>query len=195
MSELSTSPLHPGPSEDSSTNHFPYRAYIKVVPSQGDGRRWEYIRDLQKIADTAEDLLIADDFNIATPLAYTPQIGQAPARLTIVGFLEADAATYPNTPPTTAASRPGIIHSGTVVGEKTSVMYGYHGGDLSQGQEPTAQVETLVAALKADIETSLSGATMSSAYPDFTFTVFFMDFNGVKFGSLPNKKAFRSFPS
>jgi len=194
MTDLSTSPLQPGALEDSGTNHFPYRMYIEVVPTQGKGRRFEYWRDLQKIAETTEDLLVADGQNIATPVAYTPQFAQVPARLTLIGFVSRSALLRPNASPTTEASRPNIIHSGTVPGEKTSLRKGPMGGDLAQGQDPTAQVDAMVMALKEDIETVLGSSVMSDAFTDLSFSIFFIELNGVKYGSMPNKKAFRSFP-
>lgn len=186
MTLYSTSTRQPSLSGPSETKHFPYRVFIKVTPDQANGRRLEYYRDQEKIAQDIEDLLLEAGLNIAAPVAFTPQIGQAPARITVIGF-DPDT-THKNDPPIDQATQPSIIHSGTVPGEKTSLHVYPTGGSLSWGQDPKLRVDNAVVALKEDIEMALLTLPAS-------FIVFFIDYNGVKYGSSPNRKAFRSFPA
>lgn len=166
------------------TKHEPFIVYAKVVPSRGYGRRFEYYRSLERLALKVEDELMDAGFNIATPVAWTPQFGNAPARLTIVGFVSrADSATLTtddNVPPLTPGVE--IIHSGTVDGEFTDVMTPVN-GTQTWGDEPTSVNRSRVSALKSAIEVASTG-----------IDIIYIDYNGVKYGQLPNKKGFRSFP-
>lgn len=187
MTLYSTSPLQPvasGPREDLQ---IPFRVFVKIVPTLGKGRRWEMIRDVEKIQHLAE--LFLDDvseLNIEGPILYTHQIGQAPARLTITGWF---ITTGENVPPVDRDAQPGEIHSGTVPGEKTSLIERIpRGGSLSYGQDPTDITDTRVSTLKTLIEDALD------EIPGFD-KIIYIDFNGVEYGQIPNRKGFRSFPS
>lgn len=171
------------------TKFIPFKVYVEVFPTLANGRRFEYVRDLQKIAQFVEEDLQDSDFNIALPVAYTPQFAQSPPRITIDGYDEFSGAVS-NDPPVDQSTQPTIIHSGTVPGEKTAARAKPpSGGDLASGQDPTATTDARVSALKIDVETALTSALGADV-----FRVFFIEYNGVKYGSLPPKKAFRSFP-
>lgn len=185
MTLYSTSTSRPSLSGPQGVKHHPFVAYIRVVPERGDGRRFVYYRDQEKIANRVEMDLLNADFNIATPVAWTPQFQNAPARLTIVGFVEkADQGSFESTAPD---NRPPvvpevkIIHSGTVDGEKTSVMTPIQ-GTQSWGDTPTAQNMADVADLKSALEAASPG-----------IEVMYIQYQGVRYGQLPNKKGFFSF--
>ncbi|MEM3000633.1 MAG: hypothetical protein QXU32_00580 [Nitrososphaerales archaeon] len=154
----------------------PYVVYCRIVPDKADGRRFVYIRDMEREADRVERLLISANFNIAYPIAFTPQIGQQPARLTIVGFR---ASTAKNNPPVNAGSK--LVHSGTVDGEKTSVV-NTTSGNQGWGDDPTSQNRADVLALKSAIEAAVSGIEVIGVV-----------YQGVRYGIMPSKKGFFSF--
>ena len=127
--------------------------------------------DGNKISRFVEDDL--DDtglFTLAHPVAWTPQFGQRPARVTIYGFLELDRIVSPNSSPTTQAS---IIHSGTDPGQGTSVRQGPTGGSTSWGQNVIARIDEEVAWLKRTLENA----------SEWLGGIFFIEYNGVKYGN------------
>jgi len=176
----STDPLAPSANHQ-STKFAQFKVYAKVVPSHVDGKRSVYMRDLEKMANTIEnDVEATGYFTIAKPVAFTPQIGRSPARVTIYGFLELDRALSPNSPATTF---PHLIHSGTDPGQPTSVVAGPTGGSTSWGQDVVERIDHEVAWLKQ---------TLEAASPHLN-EIFFIEYNGVKYGS-EFKRRFRSFP-
>lgn len=190
MTLYSTSTRQPDGRGPAGTKHISFKARFKVLPDQAFGRRMEYVRDLEKIAQFAEEELIENEdsstsvtFKIARPVAYKPQIGQVPAHIEIYGFVNNDDT--PNDPPLTPLS---LIHSGTAPGEKTSVIEGTASGDISTGQEPKSQFEMRAAEIRDTLENILSTI-------DKIENIFFLEVSGVKFGSMPNQKAFRSLPT
>ncbi len=170
----------PGINAGQQTKHVPFKAYVGVVPAT-DGRRATHLRDLAKIAGLAEGDLEASGFNIATPVAYTAQFGQSPARLTIIGFIDVLRSRTPNEPPTTF---PTVIHSGTIPGEATAKTSGPSGGSVSWGQEPLLKIDQEVAWVKNALESA----------SDYISEVFFIEYNGVKYGA-EFKRRFRSWPN
>mgnify|MGYP003145446779 CR=1 FL=1 len=171
------------PSAARDAIHVPFVAHIRIVPSRTSGKRIEIIRNIEKKALRAEVDLITAGFNIATPLAFTPQIGDYEARLTIVGFVtkyrNADLRT--NEAPTTDIS---VIHSGTDPDEKTSVVQVNKGGSLASGQDTTSVVDAEVKELRMD----LAAGTTEFSEQD----VIAIEYNGVKYGT--KKQGARSFP-
>jgi hypothetical protein len=158
-----------------------FKVYAKVVPSHRDGKRGVYMRDLEKIANFIEtDIDETEAFTLAHPVAFTPQVGRSPARVTIYGFLDIDRAVSPNAPPT---SFPHIIHSGTDPGQPTRVVAGPTGGSVSWGQDVKDRIDREVYWLKTTLENS----------SDWLGEIFFIEYNGVKYGS-EYKRKFRSFP-
>lgn len=166
------------------TRHEPFIVYVKVVPNRGFGRRFEYYRDTERLALKVERELVDAGFNIATPVAWTPQFQNAPARLTIVGFVSRADSTSLTTDDNQNPMTPGveIIHSGTIDGEKTAKMTPVN-GTQTWGDPPTSVNRSRVSALKSAIEAASTG-----------IDIIYIDYNGVKYGQLPNKKGFRSFP-
>lgn len=164
-----TDPMAQGIISGQQTKHVPFRVYAKITPSHVTGKRMVYMRDGQKIASFIETDLKASGFNIAEPVAFTNQIGQNPARVTIIGFWPIDRTVSPNTSPTTAVH---LIHSGTDPGEKTAVMSASVGGSTSWGQDVLDRVDDEALVLKKALETSSD-----------LLDVYFMDYNGVKYGN------------
>jgi len=172
------------------TKFVPFKVYVEIFPTLANGRRVKYVRDLQKIAQFVEEDLQDSDFNIALPVAYTPQFAQSPPRITIDGYDDFSGQSVSNDPPVDQSTQPTIIHSGTIPGERTEAQIKPpSGGDLSRGQDPTVTTDSRVSDLKTSIESVLTAALGTGA-----FRIFFIEYNGVKYGSLPPKKAFRSFP-
>ncbi len=170
-----------------STGQHPYIVYARILPKIASGRRREFIHDMEKIAQAIETALLNANFNIAVPVAFTPNFRRAPSRVTIVGFDPVSSATTPNTAPVTPTH--SVIHSGTVDGEKTSVLHSVQ-GIQTYGDIPSTANRNAVKALKTAIEAVV--ATITPTPP--SFTIFYIDYNGVKYGQLPPKKGFFSFP-
>lgn len=169
----------------------PFIVYARIVPVIATTRRQEYWYDMERKAQAIEDAIEAHTvLNIATPVAFTPTFRQAPARVTIVGFY--DDTTNPSAPEAPVAEplvpKRSVIHSGTVEGEKTSVVHAIN-GTQTWGDKPTAQNMAQTKTIKAAIE-----AAVGTIAPAFDFTIFYMDVGSVKYGQLPNKKGFFSFP-
>ena len=175
-------PNQMGPVHD---KQIPFVAHFAVVPDTGFGRRMEYYRALETIAVKAETALLDATFNIATPVAWTPQMGQAPARLTVVGFAGEEDLLGGTTgdPAVDAPVNPGveIIHSGTVDGEQTEVKTPPQ-GTQTWGDTPSDTNQSYVVTLKSALETTTG------------LTVTYLELNGVKYGQIPNRKGFFSFP-
>jgi hypothetical protein len=107
---------------------IPFTIHIRVVPARG--KRFEYVRDLQKIGvDILDELDGVTELNLAQPgggqhksyggtaggglsgyadgFAVKPQIGQTPAQLQITGFYDDSAA------PAQAHPNKQLLHTGT----------------------------------------------------------------------------------
>lgn len=166
----------------------PFTIHIRVVPSRGNGKRFEYIRDLQKLAVLAyEAITNINGVHVATPgggqsqsmsdykrrgalggyaegVACKPQIGAAPAQLMITGFYE--SAETNNNQQHTEIKRisGGTVYSGSAAHSNTA--------------GPKTAVNTDVSALKGDIE-----AALASGLPtDAVYEVFRLDYAGVVYG-------------
>jgi hypothetical protein len=166
--------------------HVPFVAHIRVVPNLSTGKRWSLYRNLEKVSLRVEDDLLAAGLNIATPIAFTPQLGDFGARLTVVGFVEKSRLA-----PTAGDDRKveapttniDLIHSGTDPDEKTALIDGNRGGSLSEAQDPTAVVEAEVTELRALLD---SASTQFQLHD-----VVHLEYNGVKYGL--KKQGGRSF--
>lgn len=166
------------------TKYVPFVAHIRVVPIRG--KRFEYVRDLQKIGVRVYDELITDsDLTLATPgggqhasyggtngagwggyaggLAVKPQMGQIPAQLEITGFIASSAANDPVHPDTQ------LFHTGSAQEGQT----GNHGWDAN----PTSALSTLATSIKTKIETAVTAVLGSTDW-----NVFRLDVAGVVFG-------------
>ena len=170
----------------------PFIVYARIVPVIARNRRREYWHDMERKAQAVEDVLLADGFKIAVPVAYTPTFRQAPARLTIVGFWNEElevpsGGDVPVANPLVPQAK--VIHSGTVEGEKTSVLTPIN-GTQTWGDNPTTQNQLITKHLKAALEASFA----TIPFKTWALTIFYMDVDSVKYGWLPNKKGFFSFP-
>ena len=176
MAYYSTDPLAPKIQNDSNrVKYVQFKVFAKIVPDKL-GRRMVHVRDLQKLTSIIEtDIEEISVINLAEPVAFTPQFGNNPARVTIYGFVAVDSEQYPNVSPTTQVK---IIHSGSIPGQPTSVQNGNVGGSTSWGQNVTTDVEDQVRSVKTLIENASAG-----------IDIFFLEYNGVKFGN-----GYRSFP-
>jgi hypothetical protein len=78
-----------------------FTVFVRITPNLAYGRRFEYVRDMEKIANAVEDDLnnIAADSHgmeivVPGPVMFTPQFGQNTARLTFSGFAKSDLGVY-----------------------------------------------------------------------------------------------------
>lgn len=172
---------------------IPFIAYARIVPVVATTRRREYWHDMERKAQAIEDALLGTaGLHIASPVAATPSFRQAPARVTIVGFYANDSNPTENPGFTVIeplVNTSSVISSGTVEGEKTFVNQSIN-GTQTWGDAPTAQNMAQTKALKSLIETAVG----TIPFKTWAFNIFYMDVASVKYGQLPNKKGFFSFP-
>ncbi len=175
---------------------IPFTAYVKVVPSRGRqtsttvvrrGGKWDYTRDLEKLARSVyQQLSAVSQLNIADPgsgvhelaaqfgslaegAAIIPQIGNKPSLVMIQGFYNG-AATLASTQP---YARKTLIHAGEMVS-------GYSGGyPWATGGLPSTAVNTEVVTLKGLIDTALGNITDDS---DGNPSLFRLVYKGITWG-------------
>ena len=177
MTRLSTSSDQPTPGAAQVETHVPFTAHVRVVPDLATSKRVSLWRNLEKVANRVEDDLLAAGFNIATPVAFTPQLGDFGARLTVVGFVEKSRLA-----PTAGDDRKveapttnvDYIHSGTDPEEKTALVDGNRGGSLAAAQDPTDVVNSEV----AELRTLLEASSVQFQLHEVTH----IEYNGIKFG-------------
>lgn len=158
---------------------IPFTIHIRVVPARG--KRFVYVRDLQKIAVNIFDEL-ADDtaLNLAAPgggqhrmyggftgyadgFAIKPQIGQAPAQLQITGFYD-DAAVPAQAHPDTQVLHTGTAGTGPMGGHLWSV-------------NPRTATDNNAAAIKTLFETAATAVLGTSDW-----NVFRLEVSGTVYG-------------
>jgi hypothetical protein len=164
----------------------PFTVYVKVVPARA-GKRWEYMRDLQKMAVLVFDKLITlEGFQFATPgggqaqqmgdiqrrgalgsfangTAVTPQFGQTPAQLKIAGFYLSTASNlqqYANTQRISA----GVVYSGP--------------DSHSNDGMPVATINNEAKTVRDTLRTAIAEALPAGT----VFSIFKLDYSGVVYG-------------
>ncbi len=182
------------PNETTDAIFIPYTVWIRVVPKFGQGARLTYVRSLEKMGWAVENALTTatpTPFNIAAPVATTFQFGDNYARLTIVGFdpQKQITGTWVNNGPTTPVQH---INSGVYPGDKTALHSGSEGGSLAAGQDPTAQVDAAVKALRNALFTTLNPVLSVMSTNWYKDCINAIEYNGVKYGV--KKQGGRSFP-
>jgi len=174
MTRLSTDPMTPHLAGQEYGKWSTFTVFARVVPDLANGKRFEYVGNLAKIANRVEDVVreINDSsgalVNVPGPVMFTPQFGQNPTRLTITGFFR---SSHPVASPLTDRT---VDHDNRVMTGPSST-----GGTLRDGTDPTANNDDDVGMLKAILE------AMS---PDLN-DIFRIEFNGVLYGT-----SGRSFP-
>lgn len=181
MTRLSENTLVP--QANTQARYVPFTAYARIVPDTGFGRRFERIRDREKIADDIEDRLrdideditvvTIEDYDIAFPIASTPQFGNKPARVTIHGNWR-----WPD----------GVEFTKTPVGEQTVVSSGeIKTGPSSHNAASMVADSDLLSAIrtiKEDLETACTDGS------ETFLNIIKMEVTGMIFG-----EGGRSFPA
>lgn len=164
----------------------PFTVHIRVVPAR-PGKRFEYLRDLQKLAVLAYDAIInisgvhtatpgggqsqsMSDLNIrpglggfANGTAAKPQIGQNPAQLMLTGFYESAGKNIQPYADYTKFSG-GEVYTGP----------GKHNNDAV----PVAAVNTEVYTLRNALEAALTANLPDGA----EYQIFRMEYSGIVYG-------------
>lgn len=165
----------------------PFTVHFKVVPNRASGKRFEMIRDLQKLGVLVyQGLSNVTGLTIASPgggqarmydissdmvagMAVKPQIGDSPAQLMITGFYQ---VTDANAQPYADAQ---VVSANAVV----SGTYGAHPWDsAANGGIPATEVLTEVKALKA----LLLAHAQTDLPVGVTISVFRLEYKGIVFG-------------
>lgn len=168
----------------------PFTLHIRIVPDSGSGlskgKRFEYVRDMQKIAHLMyESLSNISGIQIAQPgggqqasyyggdhnnsglisgMAVKPQFGETPAQVMITGFVEDSGA----------ANVQHYVEIQRISGNET-----YTGFAPSHAtNNPTSHLDTLVSTFKTDVETALAGDIPAG----IIYNVFRIDMAGVIYG-------------
>jgi len=139
----------------------PYVVYARIDPDRARGRRLEYVRDMEKIVTQIKmDLDDAGGFVLAeSQIASTPQFGNFPARVTIVGF---DNIPEDNFQPATKITKdaPGTDPASAdvlyVPPQNRKVKSGYEGTMTlhPQGQQLDPKTRAYMLALKTNLESA-----------------------------------------
>jgi hypothetical protein len=144
-----------------------FTVFSRVDPIEG--KRFEIIRDIEKIANRVEDDLrnmilgsFGAQIEIPGPVMFTPQFGQKPTRLTITGFMLSDK---PVRSPLT--DKQVDFQNQIITGPSTT------GGNIRDGVNPTADQDDDVKILKSALET---------ASPDLAGRIYRIELNGVAYG-------------
>lgn len=158
----------------------PFTLHLRIVPNNPQ-RRFEYWRDMQKIAYLAHQALSSiSSINIVQPsggqmssfgrlggmvpgLAAKPQFGETPAQLMVTGFYQTE---LPNSQPHPEKM---LLHTGQALSGPGSAPW-------SAG--PQSAVDAQVAALKAEIETALDAGLPETAQ----YSVFRLEYKGIVYG-------------
>lgn len=166
--------------------YVPFTAHFKVIPFRG--KRFEYVRDLQKIAKFVYDGLLSEstiqiatpgggqqnsyggtDFgamgNLAGACAVKPQIGNSPAQLMITGFYHASADNAVINPETMRFSG-GDTYTSSVVANRCEA-------------NPISQVDNEVKILRSLIDAAIAGSDLPNGV---TCTMFRLDYSGIVYG-------------
>lgn len=168
----------------------PFTVHVRIEPRFGStvskNKRFEYWRDMQKLAVYAYDELVKDSMtNLANPgggqhtsgsgfeyggmggmmhgMAVKPQIGQAPSQMMITGFYHSSLKNIQPQPNYT------VFHAGDAVSGP-----GAHAWESN----PVAAVESEVAALKLRLENSLTAAFPAG----IDFSIFRLEYSGIIYG-------------
>lgn len=164
----------------------PLTVHIRVVPVR-PGKRWEYIRALQKLAVLAyEELRTLSGFQFAIPgggqgqqfgdinrrggfgefaqgMAIKPQMGEVPSQLSITGFYQSSGANLQ-----TYASHQ-VISGGEIY-----TVYDAHSNDALPTSTVNAEVKT--------VKTAIEGALVTAFPVGTVYDVFRIDYSGIVFG-------------
>lgn len=165
----------------------PFTVHVKIIPANPD-KRFEHVRDMQKIASMAYEgleALVPSVISIATPgggqhtsiggmqdgglggmtpgLAVKPQFGETPAQMSITGFYN---TTNANVQPQPTATR---ISGGEVF--ESSASQAWNNG-------PNAIIDTQVVALKSALDTAIGAALPSTV----DYKIFRLDYSNVVYG-------------
>ena len=147
MARLSTDPSIPNMAGHQFGKWCTFAVFARVVPNLANGKRFEYVRDLEKIANRVEDAVseITDTEGtlvmVPGPVMFTHQFAQYPTKLTFTGFFR---SSKPVLSPVTTRSID--YDNGVVVGP------GGTGGNLRGDCAPTVDNDDDVRTLKAVLE-------------------------------------------
>jgi hypothetical protein len=176
---------------------LPFTTYIRIVPQRGNGKRFEIQRSREKIATKIYNALIAysggkmtitlvepggsatdaiydlGPFNTVNyAAAVKPQMGEFPDTVTVAGFctlIDGGYTDFTDTPPyatatliSASADQSSTGAPAVVTGPPVSIPHWF----------PTSQNEYGANLLRAQIQSTIGSLG----------TVYFLDFNGIKYG-------------
>lgn len=176
-----TSPLSMDPeSPNKSINPHQwteFTAYYKILPHLS-GRRTAVNWDRQRLSKRIEDALVAANItrlNLGKPVAVKPQMGQYPDIVTIHGFWRTDNTNDA----IECAQNTALIHSGTTLGESTSIMTSNLGGPfIPSTGSPINPISSIIL---SDLYTLIN--TMETEIEDYIVNLVKIIYKNIIFGS------------
>lgn len=156
--------------------HVPFKAYLRYPPYPS-GRKWEVLRDKQKIVRRLENEMVNNGWNIATPISY--DLGLS-GLITVIGFYELDRDTNPNYDPLTQASR---IHPGSN-GDPTSIVTGHAGvsGGLTDDRRITNGSTGDEGDFASEVSTFYLDLSNAVGAVSSNILIQKVEYNGIRFG-------------
>lgn len=163
----------------------PFTLHVRIVPQRGSGaiksKRFEYVRDMQKIASKMYQSIIGiSGVQVAQPgggqhmssnalksgyvagMAVKPQIGESPAQTMLTGFIEVSGQNVQN-------------HAEV---QRISGNELYEGAVPSPAENnPLSHLDATVSSLKASVENAFATDLQGIEY-----SIFRIDLSGVTYG-------------
>lgn len=162
---------------------IPFTVYAEIVPDRVQAKRRVFTHSLEKIADQVKadilDYIEANptnaDITLAeSQLASTPQIGQNPSRLTIVGFHNVDLVNFQSASQITVDAPSTSAKFDDYDGNPGKTVTGYAATQyLHRNQTVNPDVRVNMLDLKSILE---------AASPDHLGSIFRIDYMGIVFG-------------
>ena len=164
----------------------PFTAYIKIVPPLANGKRFEIIRNAQKLSISLYDEIPnydGGDIQLASPsggqqngfttgaalssfangVAYKPQFGQSPAQLTLSAFYKSE--------------NPNVYTQTNTMRFSGNSIYSGAGSHLNEVL-PTSTVFSEVASLYTILDNACNAAFPGTV----PYSIFRLEYNGLVFG-------------
>lgn len=174
---------------DQDRANIPYVIQIKVEPTRYKGKRRETAIYMEKYCKRLRLVLAADahfdNHGIVKEISYTPQFGQYPHYISIVGFYEVSrSAGFDNTTKQTTDTH--RVSVGPDIGEWTKIFSYNITGSVAQGQQPTTAWNALVAQLITNLINATAGTTVAIEREDIKKLRFGATLYGTNYWSLPS---------
>jgi hypothetical protein len=164
------------------TYNIPYVIQVEVIPERANARRRDNLIWIEKYKKHLLDALLDDEnfknHGLVREIAYTPQIGQNPHRINLVGFIRKNYFTDPFRNTDKQTTDTNRVNNGTIVGDFTRVVRGNVTGSVAQGQFVT----DVWSSLASELIQNLINATADLRHPILRKDIIRVRVGAVDFG-------------